>query len=91
MSHNKVFDDITDRHKRRRTADLRASNSAEILLFAAKQKLGSDRSFDFAKVLDYLIKNPKEIGRVRDFCENKSKMPLLSKEKSLALFLSLNL
>lgn len=90
-SHNKAFDDITDRHKRRRTADLRASNSAEVLLYAAKQKLGSDGSSDFAKVLDYLIKNPKEIERVKDFCENKSKMPLLSKEKCLALFLSLDL
>lgn len=84
-SHNKAFDDITDRHKRRRTADLRASNSADILLYAAKQKLSSDGSSDFAKILDYLIKNPTDIERVRDFCENKFKTPLLSKEKSLAL------
>lgn len=90
-SDNKPFDDITDRHKRRRTADLRASNSADILLYAAKQKLSSDGSSDFAKVLDYLIKNPTNIERVRDFCENKFKTPLLSKEKCLALFLSLNL
>lgn len=90
-SHNKAFDDITDRHKRRRTADLRASNSAEVLLYAAKQKLGSDASSDFAKVLNYLIKNPEEIKRVRNFCENKSKMSLLLKEKCLTLFLSLDL
>lgn len=91
LSHNKEFNDITDRHKQRRTADLRESNSAEVLLYAAKQKLSSDGSSDFAKVLHYLIKNPEEIGRVRDFCENKSKLPLLSKEKCLALFLSMDL
>lgn len=38
-----------------------------------------------------MIKNPKEIGRVRDFCENKSTLPLFSNEKCLALFLSLDL
>lgn len=84
-SHNKAFDDITDRHKRRRTADLRASNSSEVLLYAAKQKLGSDGSSDFAKILDYLIKNPKEIGRVRDFCENKSKLPLIERKMLSAI------
>lgn len=89
--HIKPFNEITDRHKRRRTENLRASNSTEVLLYAAKQKLTSNGSSDFAKILDYLVKNPSEIGRVRAFCENKIEMPLFSKEKCLALFLSLDL
>lgn len=55
-SHNKPFDEITDRHKRRRTEDLRASNSTEILLYATKQKLSSDGSSDFAKIQTKLSK-----------------------------------
>lgn len=44
-----------------------------------------------AKILDYLIKNPNEAKRMRAFCENDIEMPLYSKEKCLALLLSLNL
>ncbi|EFN68632.1 hypothetical protein EAG_09690, partial [Camponotus floridanus] len=56
-----------------------------------KQKLLSAGSTDMTKILDYLIKNPNEAKRVRDFCENRIEISLYSKEKCLALFLSLNL
>lgn len=43
-----------------------------------------------AKILNHLIKNPNEAKRVRDFCENRIEVSLYSKEKCLALLLSLN-
>lgn len=60
---NKSFNEVTERHKRRRTEDLRESNPTEVLLYAAKQKLLSDGSTDMAKILDYLIKNRNEAKR----------------------------
>lgn len=90
-SHRKSFSDSTERHKRRRTQNVRESNSSEVLLHATKQKLANDGSSDMAKILDYLIKNPNEIKRVRAFCENRIDVPLYSKEKCLAVLLSLNL
>lgn len=44
-----------------------------------------------AKILDYLIKNPDEVKRVRAFYENQIDISLCSKEKCLAILLSLNL
>lgn len=83
---------ISERHKCRRTEDLRTSNSTKVLLYTVKQKLNrNDGSSNFANILDYLIKNPNKIERVKDFCENKNKTPLFSTEKCLALLLNLNL
>jgi len=45
----------------------------EVLLYATQKKLLSDGFTDMAKILDYLIKNPNKVKRVRDFCENKIK------------------
>lgn len=90
-SYNKFFGEVTERHKRRRTQDLRESNSTEVLLYATKQKLLSNGSSDIAKILDYLIKNPNEAKRIRACCENRVEVSLYSKEKCLALLLSLNL
>lgn len=59
--------------------------------FYMLQKLSSDGSSDFAKILDFLIKNPNKVEQVKAFCENKIKTPFFSIEKCLALFLSLNL
>lgn len=38
-----------------------------------------------------ILYNPNEAKTVTDFCENKIEVPLYSKEKCLALLLSLNL
>jgi len=87
-SHHKPFSENTERHKRRRTQDLRESNSTEILLYATKQKLANNGSSDMAKILDYLIKSPDEVKRARAFCENQIDISLCSKEKCLAILLS---
>jgi len=60
-------------------------------LFATKQKLLNEGSTDLAMIIDYLIKNPNDANRIRAFCENKIQVPLVSKEKSLAMILSLDL
>lgn len=54
-SFKKSFDEITERHKRRETQDLRECNPTEVLFYAAQRKLLSDGSTDMAKILDYLI------------------------------------
>lgn len=90
-SHTKQFYEVTDRYKYRCTQELRQSNSTEVILYAAKQKLNSEGSSDFAKVLDYLMKNPNDIAQIKAFCENKIETPLFSKDKCLTLYLGLNL
>lgn len=90
-SKRKAFSDVSDRHKRRLTENLREEYDSDTLLFAAKQKLQSEGSEDSAMMIDYLMKNPCEAKRIRAFCENKIQASLFSKEKSLAMFLSLNL
>lgn len=42
----KHFSEVTERHKRRQTQDLRESNPTEVLLYATKKKLLSDGSTD---------------------------------------------
>lgn len=87
----KAFSDISDRHKRRLTEHLREEYSSDILLFAAKQKLQSEGHADTAMVIDYLMKNQNEAGRIMAFCKNEIKAPLFSKEKCLAMLLNLDL
>jgi len=70
---------------------LREEYTSDILLFATKQKLLSEGSTDLAMIIDYLIKNPNDANRIRAFCENKIQVPLISKEKNLAMILSLDL
>ncbi|KYN14601.1 hypothetical protein ALC57_13175 [Trachymyrmex cornetzi] len=46
---------------------------------------------EFLSGIDYLIKNPSEAGRIRACCEEKIQTSSFSKEKCLAMLLSLNL
>ncbi|KYN29311.1 hypothetical protein ALC57_01251 [Trachymyrmex cornetzi] len=63
----------------------------KFLLYATKQKLQSEGSSDFAIIINYLIKNTSKAGHIRAFCEEKIQTSLFSKEKCLAMLLSLNL
>lgn len=89
----KPFSDLSDRQKRRRTEELRESNSEKELLFAAKMKMQSSGNSDVAKILTFLMENPDHASVVREFCEGKYKEKTVpyTKEKALAIMLALKL
>lgn len=75
LSKRKNFNDVSDRHKRKLTKNLREQYDSDVLLFAAKQRLQCKESTDLVRIIDYLITNPSETGRIRDFCEKKTQAP----------------
>ena len=87
-----TFCDLSDRHKRRRTEQLRENNSEE-LFFATKMKMQASGNLDIAKILTFLMENPDRVSMVREFCEGKYKENLVpySNEKALAIMLALKL
>lgn len=86
----KTFNDMSDRHKRRLTEQLQEEYSSDILLYAATKKLKSEGRTDMAAVIDYLMTNQNESRRIMAFCNNE-KQSLFSKEKCLAMLLTLDL
>ncbi|KYN13218.1 hypothetical protein ALC57_14604 [Trachymyrmex cornetzi] len=89
----KSFEEVCDRQKRRRTETLRAENSAEELIFAAKMNMLASGNSDMAKIISFLSENPDQVSKVRTFCEGKyvEKLPLYLKEKALAIMVGLKL
>lgn len=87
------FLELSDRQKRRRTEALRAENSENELMFAAKVKMQASGNQDIAAILAFLMENPDQVLRVRNFCEGKlrEKQSAYSKEKGLAIMLALKL
>ncbi|KAK2575272.1 hypothetical protein KPH14_007657 [Odynerus spinipes] len=88
----KFFKDISDRHKVRRTKSIRKEYSGNELMFAAKMKMKAEGNIHASKVLDYLLRNPREAETIRNFCEQKEEnLPQCSKEKALGMITSLKL
>lgn len=89
VSPRKPFDDIGPKQKKRRTQHLNA-NTIEELTFAQSTKLKESGNEDIAKIVDYLVKNPLEVKRVKDFIFSK-KSQKMSQEKALSTILSLKM
>lgn len=78
--------------KRRRTESLTNDFSSEELMFAAKRNYWQEGKHDIAKILDFLLKNPDEALKVRNFCEGKAtKTEKYTIEKALSIMTTSNL
>lgn len=51
--------------------NLRQLHSSEILLYVTEQNLANDGFSDMAIIIEYLIKNPNKVKKIKAFCENK--------------------
>lgn len=89
----KSFSELSDKQKKRRTEILRMNNNGDELAFATKMKMQQSGNKDISKILSYLMDNPEEASKIWAFCEGKSqyKEKIYSREKALALMISLNL
>ena len=70
-SSRKPFSDVSTKHKSRITSVLREKNTAEVLAYAAKQKLSEKRGVSpdrhIGKVIDFLLKNPQHASNSKHF------------------------
>ncbi|XP_060516945.1 uncharacterized protein LOC132696240 [Cylas formicarius] len=92
LEKRKSFSDLQDlsaRHKRRKTKDIRDQYSSYGLLFAAKTNLRSEGYTDFAKVIEYLMENPSQAKEVREFCQtSRHSVKNISGEKAMSIFVN---
>lgn len=88
----KKFEDLSLRQKKRRTISLRQENVKE-LSFAITSKMSNCENKDVNKIFKFLSQHPQHVEKVRHFCENIEKYHRhsYSKEKALALYISLKL
>lgn len=89
----KPFSQLSHKQKKRRTETLRTNNNVDELAFAIKMNMQHSENKDISKILSYLMNNPGEASKVWAFCEGKNQFntKTYSREKALALMISLNL
>lgn len=91
----KQFSECSERHKMRRTEELRNNFSADELLFAAKMNFRKEGKKLMAEVLGFLIENQDAALKIKKACFEVSNSPVktttFSKEKALSLTTLLNL
>lgn len=89
----KPFSQLSNKQKKRRTETLRTNNNADELAFATKINMQQSGNKDISKILSYLTDNPGEVSKIWAFCKGKSQCceKTYSREKALALMISLNL
>lgn len=86
------FESLSERQKRRRTEFLRDKYSSHELLHAGKTKLNIDGDINSAKVVSVILETPEKSADIVDFCEgNQASKPTYSKEKSLAMYMSVGM
>lgn len=90
VSTRKHFADLGSKQKKRRTEQLTSTYSVNELSFAQSVNLKASGNEDIAKIVDYLLQNPRDIERVKDFIFSKEKK-VLPLEKALGTMLSLKL
>lgn len=88
----KEFVDLSLKQKKRRTESLR-KESVEELSFAITSKMSNSGNQDVNTIFKFLTENPQHVEKVRYFCENIEKyhQHSYSKERALAIYVSLNL
>lgn len=88
----KKFEDLSMKQKKRRTDYLRQENVEE-LSFAITSKMSNCGNDNVNKIFKFLTQHPQHVEKVRHFCENIEKYHRhsYSKEKSLAIYVSLKL
>ncbi|KAK2579991.1 hypothetical protein KPH14_012297 [Odynerus spinipes] len=68
------------------------SNDIVLTIYKTKIKMKAEGNIHTSNVLDYLLKNPREAEKIRNFCEQKEeKFPQYSKEKALGMMTFLKL
>lgn len=88
----KPFSECSERHKMRRTEEIRNSYSGEELLFAAKMKLKLEGQKTKSKIAAKLLEYPDDSELILKMNEiGKSKQDIIAKEKAIALVTALNL
>lgn len=89
----KPFPQLSYKQKKRRTETLRTNNNADELAFATRMNMQQSGNKSISKILSYLTNNPEEASKIWAFCENKIQHSekTYSREKALALMISLNL
>lgn len=84
---SKSFGELSERHKRRRTQEIR--NNPEMINFIVEKQLKSD---DTKFIYDFIQKHPEHVKQVRQFCEEiRNKTIAVDKTTALATFVSAKL
>lgn len=84
---SKSFGELSERHKRRRTQEIR--NNPEMIDFIVEKQLKSD---DTKFIYDFIQKHPEHVKQVRQFCEEiRNKTIAVDKTTALATFVSAKL
>ncbi|KAG6456667.1 hypothetical protein O3G_MSEX009874 [Manduca sexta] len=88
----KSFEDLTNRHKRRRADEVRASTSQDELVFSTECALKSDDKGGIAKIMKHLLENPEKVSQVLQVIKDKKPQPCqVPTQKALALFITMRL
>lgn len=88
----KSFLDLSEKQKRRRSTSLMSKYTVDELASTLKVKFETSGDIDKAKVLCFLMKNPEESSKLKDFCEGKRfEVKTYSGKQALALTLNLDL
>lgn len=86
----KPFEELSNKQKRRRTESSCSSHSTEEIVFSAQTSLKSSGKKDVAEILQYLIENPEQVSKVKQFIQF-GEMKEISPQKALALYVTLRL
>lgn len=86
----KSFEDLSNKQKRRRTEATCSIHSTEEIVFSAQTSLKSSGKKDVADILKYLMENPDQVSKVKQFIQT-GEMSEISTLKALALFITLRL
>lgn len=86
----KPFEELSNKQKRRRTESSCSSYSTEEIVFSAQTSLKSSGKKDVAEILQYLLENPEQVSKVKQFIQF-GEMKEISSQKALALYVTLRL